>query len=651
MIMQFKRLCKNKNTGNVRRVLSQPVYHSKSSRRIIQTALKVGETDDTYEKEADRVADQIVGGERRDQITPVNNNSPVSNNFNEDNSEEDEPQKKALKNHSPTNLTNINKNSASKSSSNPNDTVKKSGNPLQTNVRKSMERKFAASFEQVRVHTDSMAADSAREIGARAYTLGNHIVFGTLEYQPTTTQGEHLLAHELTHVLQQGDSSSYIQRDETEEASTGNEAEQEQTPAIAATAVEQREYVQESIRYMTSAAEFFSMATITQSRFESVLTQWISIKQNITNIINNFLSADETLLQSFRQVFTTAVRSLFTRASSQLNIPLIQLYTQNVYRLPSWTLPQMSDMPMSNQVERESFINSFITSLNDATVFGGSHNIDQQKLESILSWLNQLVSDSQIMIVSQLNSDQTTLDSLREAYANAIEGLLTSAAASLSSSRSDLYQQYRFGGNQLIHEWADQRIGGLQAISTPLPIDVSADPLTGEVRFLLNGVQVIILPDGTQNAVGGKTNYHPRYATPGFSHRGGLVTEFTPPNTPEISIQTLYGPAASPTSTSAYGRGTTVDDRTKGNTSLGFHEGEHGRDFLAFIRANPIPTFTGRVGMSIADFEAARQQYQSALATYFANLGADSERLTDCVGTTIEQHHQSQGTVSPVTCP
>lgn len=643
--MQSKRLCKHKKTGNVRRVLSQPSYHSKSSRRIIQAALKVGETDDTFEKEADRVADQVVAGERRDQITPVNSNSDP------DNFEEEEAQKKTLESHSATNLTTQNKNNHSKKFSSTSETVKKSGAPLQTSVRKSMERKFAASFEQVRVHTDSKAADSASEIGARAYTLGNHIVFGNLEYQPATTKGEHLLAHELTHVLQQGVHSSNIQREETEEAINSNETKQEQTPVVAATTDEQRDFVQESIRYLNSAAEFFSLATISQSRFDDVLTQWISIKQNITNIINDFLSADETLLQIFRQAFTTAIRSLFTRASSQLNIPLIQLYTQNVYRLPSWTLPQMSDMPMSNQVERESFIDSFISSLNDAAVFGGSHNIGQQKLESILGWLNQLVSDSQLMVVSQLNGDQATLDSLREAYAAAIEGLLTSAATSLSSSRSDLYQQYRFGGNQLIHEWADQRIGGLQAISTPLPIDVSADPLTGEVRFLLNGVQAIILPDGTQTAAGGKTNFHPNYATPGYSHRNGRVTAFTSPNTPEISIQTLYGPIASPSSTSAYGRGTTAGDQARGDTSLGFHEGEHGRDFLAFIRANPIPTFGGRIGMSIADFESARHQYQSALATYFVNLGADSESLTDCVGTTIEQFHQSQGTVSPVTCP
>jgi hypothetical protein len=58
-------------------------------------------------------------------------------------------------------------------------------------------------FSAVRVHTDSRAAESARDVGALAYTVGNHIVFNTNEYAPDTNVGRKLLAHELTHVVQQ----------------------------------------------------------------------------------------------------------------------------------------------------------------------------------------------------------------------------------------------------------------------------------------------------------------------------------------------------------------------------------------------------------------------------------------------------------------
>lgn len=67
-------------------------------------------------------------------------------------------------------------------------------------------------FSGVRIHTDERAARSAEEIGAVAYTAGTHIVFGRGQFKPETAQGGQLLAHELTHVLQQGGRGSSIQR-------------------------------------------------------------------------------------------------------------------------------------------------------------------------------------------------------------------------------------------------------------------------------------------------------------------------------------------------------------------------------------------------------------------------------------------------------
>lgn len=58
-------------------------------------------------------------------------------------------------------------------------------------------------FSAVRIHTDTMAAESAAAVQARAYTVGNQIVFGEGQYQPATNAGQRLLAHELTHTVQQ----------------------------------------------------------------------------------------------------------------------------------------------------------------------------------------------------------------------------------------------------------------------------------------------------------------------------------------------------------------------------------------------------------------------------------------------------------------
>lgn len=77
------------------------------------------------------------------------------------------------------------------------------GAPLDPSARAFMEPRFGHDFSQVRVHTDPRAAESAREMKANAYTVGDHIVFGA-RYAPGTAQGHRLLAHELTHVVQQG---------------------------------------------------------------------------------------------------------------------------------------------------------------------------------------------------------------------------------------------------------------------------------------------------------------------------------------------------------------------------------------------------------------------------------------------------------------
>ena len=77
------------------------------------------------------------------------------------------------------------------------------GAPLDAATRNYFEPRFGADFGNVRVHADGEAAASARAISARAYTLGRRIVFGTGEYRPQTDEGRSLLAHELTHVVQQ----------------------------------------------------------------------------------------------------------------------------------------------------------------------------------------------------------------------------------------------------------------------------------------------------------------------------------------------------------------------------------------------------------------------------------------------------------------
>ncbi len=85
--------------------------------------------------------------------------------------------------------------------------ISSSGRPLDRETCRYMESRIGFDFSKVRIHTDSRAAASAKSLNARAYTVGNNIVFGPGRFAPNTTEGRRLLAHELTHVVQQGASS------------------------------------------------------------------------------------------------------------------------------------------------------------------------------------------------------------------------------------------------------------------------------------------------------------------------------------------------------------------------------------------------------------------------------------------------------------
>ena len=84
------------------------------------------------------------------------------------------------------------------------DVLRSSGQPLDPSTRSFFEPRFGHDFARIRVHTDAQAAASAGAVNALAYTVGRHIVLAEGGYAPSTERGRSLLAHELTHVVQQG---------------------------------------------------------------------------------------------------------------------------------------------------------------------------------------------------------------------------------------------------------------------------------------------------------------------------------------------------------------------------------------------------------------------------------------------------------------
>lgn len=91
------------------------------------------------------------------------------------------------------------------------DVLASPGQPLDDETRAFFEPRFGQDFSRVRVHRDAKAAESARAVDALAYTVGNNLVFGAGRYTPSTVGGKKLLAHELTHVVQQHQDTASLQ--------------------------------------------------------------------------------------------------------------------------------------------------------------------------------------------------------------------------------------------------------------------------------------------------------------------------------------------------------------------------------------------------------------------------------------------------------
>ncbi len=92
------------------------------------------------------------------------------------------------------------------------DVLRSPGQPLDAATRAFFEPRFGMDFSAVRMHTDAKAAESAQAVNALAYTVGHEVVFGAGQYAPQSAEGRRLIAHELTHTIQHGETSGGVQR-------------------------------------------------------------------------------------------------------------------------------------------------------------------------------------------------------------------------------------------------------------------------------------------------------------------------------------------------------------------------------------------------------------------------------------------------------
>lgn len=175
-------------------------------------------------------------------------------------------------------------------------------------------------------------------------------------------------------------------------------------------------------------------------------------------------------------------------------------------------------------------------------------------------------------------------------------------------------------------------------ISTPVG-EKNKPNKDGSVTLTIHGHTVKILPDGRTNKkqMTNKAETAIRYDDynfPKVKKQNGKVVAIEGDATVKhcFTIRTIYGPKVTAESESAYGRGTTKEDVAAGDTSLGFHEGNHGLDFINHLKSEPLPKPEIYVGMSVKDYNAAIRTYDIALKGYVTQMDNASEKKTDCVG-------------------
>ena len=184
----------------------------------VQTKLAVNTPGDKYEVEADRVADKVMrmsGTGKHGHAKDLENQQKISIQRKETSSAT-----VAEGHDNRTSETNSQVTSTSTEAAIRSKTT--GGQPLPAETRSFMEPRFGNDFSNVRIHHDHGSEQLNSQLNARAFTYQNHIFFGAGQYQPQSPQGKQLLAHELTHVVQQGAASGPAQN--TDRSSTSTES-------------------------------------------------------------------------------------------------------------------------------------------------------------------------------------------------------------------------------------------------------------------------------------------------------------------------------------------------------------------------------------------------------------------------------------------
>lgn len=238
------------------------------------SSLRIGEPNDAFEQEADRVANEIMAGGplRRWSIANVGVNPPLQRKCSCGGSggecEECKKQEGQMLRRKP-----VGHSDSGFAPSIVHEVLTSPGQSLDKRTREFFEPQFGFDLGSVRIHSDSQAAESATAVNAQAYATGSHLVFGEGCYQPSTAAGKQLLGHELAHVVQQRGHNAVVQRQtKTNTAITTQAQSPSPTPGFSVNQAEYMKLVDQALQRMQGrAVEAHTLAPTIRPVLQSLL--------------------------------------------------------------------------------------------------------------------------------------------------------------------------------------------------------------------------------------------------------------------------------------------------------------------------------------------------------------------------------------------
>lgn len=460
------------------------------------------------------------------------------------------------------------------------------GQPLDGATREFLEPRFHYDLSRVRVHSDAPAARSASDVGARAWTVGNHIAFGAGMYAPSTPRGAGLLAHELTHVEQQqhtaisrqpamGRPGDRLEREADTHARiiAAGHAAPRATPAPAP--VLQRSILSGFLDVLLFVPRLFGLEYFPAEQLRDYLA---TLRQN---------------RGPARTLFSDNKARACVKREGELGPYDLDTKTWLVQdMLDGWTSfldeGAIIDLLRRSPSQRTQIVNA-VGRVYLWSKFDGRNR-------RIIEAMTMTAADAGDGLVSRLRN--LTPDELGDYSSN------TTDPAVLESVR---------------------RATALNNITAPVPAGAGISP-SGEASITINRIQITVRPDSVNPSLG----------THGMTYGEFTFEQFAPvPITPEnaneptgalrqlgitLAIWTEFPSVESKNEASGYGAGGTLRE----------HERAHGQGYFDFVRDNAPPVFQAHDGMTFTGYNAAIQQYRAAAQEYLTRARDFALRAGDC---------------------